>query len=172
MEKSSRVPCILHMDSLRGSHKGLKDLFQRWVSLISLAFTWLWWTSQQCSWSNLVCLCWGMFVIILYIKSNGGIRILAASSEIFGEKEKWSKETDRIQYIGEIEDREYWHLYMWSDTCGKSGKRGMVSWLKTCLGSSSICSLFISRYKDFSSFLHDSQMKTFFFYGKRFRLRI
>nr|GMC81271.1 probable ubiquitin-like-specific protease 2A isoform X2 [Ipomoea batatas]GMC83544.1 probable ubiquitin-like-specific protease 2A isoform X2 [Ipomoea batatas]GMC89646.1 probable ubiquitin-like-specific protease 2A isoform X2 [Ipomoea batatas] len=31
MEKSSRVPCILHMDSLRGSHKGLKDLFQRYL---------------------------------------------------------------------------------------------------------------------------------------------
>ncbi|XP_031128893.1 probable ubiquitin-like-specific protease 2A [Ipomoea triloba] len=31
MEKSSRVPCILHMDSLRGSHKGLKDLFQSYL---------------------------------------------------------------------------------------------------------------------------------------------
>nr|GMC87659.1 hypothetical protein Iba_chr04eCG2590 [Ipomoea batatas] len=31
-------------------------------------------------------------------------------------------------------------------TCGKSGKRGMVSWLKTCIGSSEICSLSISSY--------------------------
>ncbi|XP_019196945.1 PREDICTED: probable ubiquitin-like-specific protease 2A isoform X2 [Ipomoea nil] len=31
MEKSSRVPCILHMDSLRGSHKGLKNLFQSYL---------------------------------------------------------------------------------------------------------------------------------------------
>uniref|UniRef100_M1D731 Sentrin/sumo-specific protease n=1 Tax=Solanum tuberosum TaxID=4113 RepID=M1D731_SOLTU len=30
MEKSSRVPCILHMDSIRGSHKGLKNLIQRY----------------------------------------------------------------------------------------------------------------------------------------------
>ena len=30
MEKSSRVPCILHMDSIRGTHKGLKNLIQRY----------------------------------------------------------------------------------------------------------------------------------------------
>ncbi|CAH9055054.1 unnamed protein product [Cuscuta europaea] len=29
--KLSRVPCILHMDSLRGSHTGLKDLFQSYL---------------------------------------------------------------------------------------------------------------------------------------------
>lgn len=28
-DKSLRVPCILHMDSLRGNHVGLKDLIQR-----------------------------------------------------------------------------------------------------------------------------------------------
>ncbi|KAM3219792.1 putative ubiquitin-like-specific protease 2A isoform X1 [Capsicum annuum] len=31
MEKSSRVPCILHMDSIRGSHKGLKNLIQSYL---------------------------------------------------------------------------------------------------------------------------------------------
>ncbi|XP_070033604.1 probable ubiquitin-like-specific protease 2A isoform X2 [Nicotiana tomentosiformis] len=31
MEKSSRVPCILHMDSIRGSHKGLKNLLQSYL---------------------------------------------------------------------------------------------------------------------------------------------
>lgn len=27
--KLARVPCILHMDSIKGSHAGLKDLMQR-----------------------------------------------------------------------------------------------------------------------------------------------
>ncbi|CAN4107913.1 unnamed protein product [Withania somnifera] len=31
MEKSSRVPCILHMDSIRGSHKGLKNLIKSYL---------------------------------------------------------------------------------------------------------------------------------------------
>ncbi|CAH9084628.1 unnamed protein product [Cuscuta epithymum] len=31
METSSRVPCILHLDSLRGSHKGLNNLFQSYL---------------------------------------------------------------------------------------------------------------------------------------------
>ncbi|MCD7447967.1 hypothetical protein HAX54_036786 [Datura stramonium] len=31
MEKSSRAPCILHMDSIRGSHKGLKNLIQSYL---------------------------------------------------------------------------------------------------------------------------------------------
>ncbi|VFQ79846.1 unnamed protein product [Cuscuta campestris] len=31
LRKLSRVPCILHMDSLRGSHTGLKDLFQSYL---------------------------------------------------------------------------------------------------------------------------------------------
>ncbi|XP_027774375.1 probable ubiquitin-like-specific protease 2A isoform X2 [Solanum pennellii] len=31
MEKSSRVPCILHMDSIRGTHKGLKNLIQSYL---------------------------------------------------------------------------------------------------------------------------------------------
>ncbi|KAJ8572492.1 hypothetical protein K7X08_009003 [Anisodus acutangulus] len=31
MEKSSRVPCILHMNSIRGSHKGLKNLIQSYL---------------------------------------------------------------------------------------------------------------------------------------------
>ncbi|KAJ0078391.1 hypothetical protein Patl1_37127 [Pistacia atlantica] len=29
IEKSTKVPCILHMDSIKGSHRGLKDLVQR-----------------------------------------------------------------------------------------------------------------------------------------------
>lgn len=29
-KKASKVPCILHMDSIKGSHRGLKNLFQRW----------------------------------------------------------------------------------------------------------------------------------------------
>ncbi|RDX60846.1 putative ubiquitin-like-specific protease 2A, partial [Mucuna pruriens] len=29
IKESSKVPCILHMDSLKGSHKGLKNVFQR-----------------------------------------------------------------------------------------------------------------------------------------------
>ncbi|KAI4296439.1 hypothetical protein L6164_036396 [Bauhinia variegata] len=31
IEESSKVPCILHMDSLKGSHKGLKNLFQSYL---------------------------------------------------------------------------------------------------------------------------------------------
>ncbi|XP_059313794.1 probable ubiquitin-like-specific protease 2A isoform X2 [Lycium ferocissimum] len=31
MEKSSRVPCILHMNSIQGSHKGLKNLIQSYL---------------------------------------------------------------------------------------------------------------------------------------------
>ncbi|KAK7302577.1 hypothetical protein RJT34_13469 [Clitoria ternatea] len=31
IKKSSKVPCVLHMDSLRGSHKGLKNLFQSYL---------------------------------------------------------------------------------------------------------------------------------------------
>ena len=30
MEKSFKVPCILHMDSIKGTHSGLKDLVQRY----------------------------------------------------------------------------------------------------------------------------------------------
>ncbi|EPS70957.1 hypothetical protein M569_03802, partial [Genlisea aurea] len=30
-QKSARVPCILHMDSLRGTHAGLKDLLQSYL---------------------------------------------------------------------------------------------------------------------------------------------
>ncbi|KAJ1434905.1 Ulp1 protease family, C-terminal catalytic domain [Sesbania bispinosa] len=30
-EASSKVPCILHMDSLKGSHKGLKNVFQSYL---------------------------------------------------------------------------------------------------------------------------------------------
>lgn len=34
---SGRVPCILHMDSLRGTHSGLKDLIQRYfVTMINM----------------------------------------------------------------------------------------------------------------------------------------
>ena len=29
-EKSLRLPCILHMDSIKGYHSGLKDLVQRY----------------------------------------------------------------------------------------------------------------------------------------------
>lgn len=29
MNESSKIPCILHMDSLQGTHKGLKNIFQR-----------------------------------------------------------------------------------------------------------------------------------------------
>ncbi|GLU16085.1 hypothetical protein SLE2022_325350 [Rubroshorea leprosula] len=32
LEKSSNVPCILHMDSIRGSHAGLKNLVQSYLS--------------------------------------------------------------------------------------------------------------------------------------------
>ncbi|XP_027355302.1 probable ubiquitin-like-specific protease 2A isoform X2 [Abrus precatorius] len=31
IKESSKVPCILHMDSLKGSHKGLKNLFQSYL---------------------------------------------------------------------------------------------------------------------------------------------
>ncbi|KAK7246708.1 hypothetical protein RIF29_41578 [Crotalaria pallida] len=31
IEESPKVPCILHMDSLRGSHKGLKNVFQSYL---------------------------------------------------------------------------------------------------------------------------------------------
>ncbi|XP_054801820.1 probable ubiquitin-like-specific protease 2A isoform X2 [Prosopis cineraria] len=31
IKESSKVPCILHMDSLRGSHKGLKNVFQSYL---------------------------------------------------------------------------------------------------------------------------------------------
>ncbi|XP_057431259.1 probable ubiquitin-like-specific protease 2A isoform X2 [Lotus japonicus] len=31
IKESSKVPCILHMDSLKGSHKGLKDVFQSYL---------------------------------------------------------------------------------------------------------------------------------------------
>ncbi|CAI9104115.1 OLC1v1002733C1 [Oldenlandia corymbosa var. corymbosa] len=31
VEASSRVPCILHMDSIRGHHRGLKNLFQSYL---------------------------------------------------------------------------------------------------------------------------------------------
>ncbi|KAJ4839903.1 hypothetical protein Tsubulata_046878, partial [Turnera subulata] len=30
-DESSKVPCILHMDSIRGSHKGLKNIFQSYL---------------------------------------------------------------------------------------------------------------------------------------------
>lgn len=29
IKESAKVPCILHMDSLKGSHKGLRNVFQR-----------------------------------------------------------------------------------------------------------------------------------------------
>ncbi|XP_031263904.1 probable ubiquitin-like-specific protease 2A isoform X2 [Pistacia vera] len=32
IEKSTKVPCILHMDSIKGSHRGLKDLVQSYLS--------------------------------------------------------------------------------------------------------------------------------------------
>ena len=32
LEDSPKVPCILHMDSIKGSHAGLKNLVQRYVS--------------------------------------------------------------------------------------------------------------------------------------------
>ncbi|KAK3185160.1 hypothetical protein Dsin_032446 [Dipteronia sinensis] len=31
IEKSPKVPCILHMDSIKGSHRGLKNLFQSYL---------------------------------------------------------------------------------------------------------------------------------------------
>ncbi|XP_027930647.1 probable ubiquitin-like-specific protease 2A isoform X2 [Vigna unguiculata] len=31
MNESSKVPCILHMDSLKGTHKGLKNIFQSYL---------------------------------------------------------------------------------------------------------------------------------------------
>ncbi|KAK7328093.1 hypothetical protein VNO77_22189 [Canavalia gladiata] len=31
IQESSKVPCILHMDSLKGSHKGLKNVFQSYL---------------------------------------------------------------------------------------------------------------------------------------------
>ncbi|KAL3515485.1 hypothetical protein ACH5RR_022387 [Cinchona calisaya] len=31
VEKSSKVPCVLHMDSIRGIHRGLKNLFQTYL---------------------------------------------------------------------------------------------------------------------------------------------
>ncbi|XP_044488321.1 probable ubiquitin-like-specific protease 2A isoform X4 [Mangifera indica] len=31
IEKSTKVPCILHMDSIKGSHRGLKDLLQSYL---------------------------------------------------------------------------------------------------------------------------------------------
>ncbi|KAK7331759.1 hypothetical protein VNO80_28498 [Phaseolus coccineus] len=31
IDESSKVPCILHMDSLKGSHKGLKNVFQSYL---------------------------------------------------------------------------------------------------------------------------------------------
>lgn len=34
--ESVKVPCILHMDSIRGSHAGLKDLVQRYSPSIRI----------------------------------------------------------------------------------------------------------------------------------------
>lgn len=31
-KESSKIPCILHMDSIKGSHSGLKNIIQRFVS--------------------------------------------------------------------------------------------------------------------------------------------
>ncbi|CAN0921165.1 Probable ubiquitin-like-specific protease 2A [Linum grandiflorum] len=31
-EKTAKIPCILHMDSIQGSHKGLKNLFQSYLA--------------------------------------------------------------------------------------------------------------------------------------------
>ena len=35
MDEFLKVPCILHMDSIRGSHTGLKDLFQRYLNAVT-----------------------------------------------------------------------------------------------------------------------------------------
>ena len=32
-KESSKIPCILHMDSIKGSHSGLKNIIQRFVSI-------------------------------------------------------------------------------------------------------------------------------------------
>ena len=33
IKESSKVPCILHMDSIKGSHSGLKNIIQRFVCI-------------------------------------------------------------------------------------------------------------------------------------------
>lgn len=35
-DDSTKVPCILHMDSIKGSHAGLKNLVQRYVSSLTV----------------------------------------------------------------------------------------------------------------------------------------
>ena len=37
-DDSTKVPCILHMDSIKGSHAGLKNLVQRYVSCLTAIF--------------------------------------------------------------------------------------------------------------------------------------
>lgn len=39
--ESNKVPCVLHMDSIRGSHAGLKGLVQRYQLLLFLAIIYL-----------------------------------------------------------------------------------------------------------------------------------
>lgn len=34
--EAAKLPCILHMDSIKGSHTGLKNLVQRYLELTSL----------------------------------------------------------------------------------------------------------------------------------------
>ena len=36
LDKSLKVPCILHMDSIKGSHSGLKNLVQRYIRVLEL----------------------------------------------------------------------------------------------------------------------------------------
>lgn len=34
LKRSEKVPCILHMDSIKGTHAGLKKLVQRYLQLL------------------------------------------------------------------------------------------------------------------------------------------
>ncbi|WZZ52712.1 hypothetical protein YC2023_052819 [Brassica napus] len=37
-DDSTKVPCILHMDSVKGSHAGLENLVQRYVNCLTAIF--------------------------------------------------------------------------------------------------------------------------------------
>lgn len=47
-----KVPCVVHMDSIKGSHAGLKDLVQRYPLLIKsvmfIEFARWWYSSRWC----------------------------------------------------------------------------------------------------------------------------
>lgn len=43
VDKSLKLPCILHMDSIKGNHSGLKNLIQRYLydSEFRIAFSFI-----------------------------------------------------------------------------------------------------------------------------------